>query len=129
MTESPPGIGWSRLVAEGAVIVVSILLAFAVDAWWDSRQERAREDAYLRELVVDLEGTFANNAAFSQRAESIDWAAARLVQSYYEATPPQPDSVAYWLSLLGCRDEVAVPRRVRERVERRTGRCSSRARS
>lgn len=88
------------MLAEGAVIVVSILLAFAVDAWWDYRQERAREVAYLRELVVDLENTLADNAAFSRRAEPGDQAIARLVQSYYEATPPQPDSVAYWLSAL-----------------------------
>jgi hypothetical protein len=82
------------LIAEGAVIVVSILLAFGVDAWWDARQERAREESYLGQLAEDLESTLENNATFSGRADSIDWAAARLVQSYYEATPPHPDSVA-----------------------------------
>lgn len=101
MAEPPRSIQWSRLLAEGAVIVVSILLAFAVDAWWDSRQERAREESYLGQLAEDLESTLMNNATFGGRAESIDWAAARLVQSYYEATPPHPDSVAHWLSLQG----------------------------
>jgi hypothetical protein len=89
------------LIAEGAVIVLSILRAFAVDAWWDSRQDRAREESYLRQLAGDLESTLENNAIFGGRADSIDWAAVRLVQSYYEATPPPPDSVAHWLSLLG----------------------------
>jgi hypothetical protein len=101
MTEPPRSIQWSRLIAEGAVIVVSILLAFGVDAWWDARQERAREESYLGQLAEDLESTLENNATFGGRAESIDWAAARLVQSYYEATPPRPDSVAHWLSLMG----------------------------
>ena len=34
-------IPWLRVFAEGAVIVVSILLAFGIDAWWEGRQERA----------------------------------------------------------------------------------------
>jgi hypothetical protein len=43
----------SRLVVEGLVIVVSILLAFALDAAWDDRQERLRRDEYL--LVLEDE--------------------------------------------------------------------------
>jgi hypothetical protein len=41
---------WSRLTLEGLVIVVSILLAFALDAAWDNRQEGIRRDEYLRVL-------------------------------------------------------------------------------
>ena len=41
---------WSRLSLEGLVIVVSILLAFALDAAWDDRQERIRRDEYLHVL-------------------------------------------------------------------------------
>jgi hypothetical protein len=89
------------LLAEGAVIVVSILLAFAIDAWWDSAQERSKEDSYLRQLASDLEGTLANIERFGGRAEAIDPAAARLVQSYYEAEAPSRDSLAAWLSDTG----------------------------
>ncbi len=32
-------IEWKRLITEGGVIVVSILLAFAIDAWWHERQQ------------------------------------------------------------------------------------------
>lgn len=49
-----PQIPWSRLLAEGAVIVVSILLAFTIDALWADRQERGREDAALRGLAEDF---------------------------------------------------------------------------
>ena len=90
-------IPWTRLFAEGAIIVVSILLAFAIDAWWDSAQERSREDAYLRQLVSDLESTLENNARFSALADSVDWIEPRLVRLYYEADPPPRDSVADWL--------------------------------
>jgi len=41
---------WSRAVTEMAVIVASILLAFAVQAWWEGRQER-RALAGIEELL------------------------------------------------------------------------------
>lgn len=41
---------WSRLSLEGLVIVVSILLAFALDAAWDDRRENIRREEYLRVL-------------------------------------------------------------------------------
>lgn len=44
-------IPWFRIVAEGAAIVVSILLAFAIDAWWDSRQALETERDHLLALV------------------------------------------------------------------------------
>ena len=50
MTESP-FIPWGRLVAEGAAIVISILLAFSIDAWWDNRKDIAEE----REILLGLE--------------------------------------------------------------------------
>lgn len=43
-------IRWARLIAEGAAIVVSILLAFAIDAWWDERLERIEEQRILAGL-------------------------------------------------------------------------------
>jgi len=42
-----PRIAWKRLAIEAPVIVVSILLAFTIDAWWDERGERAAERVLL----------------------------------------------------------------------------------
>jgi len=44
----------SRVAAEGLVIVTSILLAFAIDAWWDRRGEAARERDALAALAEDF---------------------------------------------------------------------------
>ena len=48
-----------RTLVEGATIVVSILLAFAIDAWWDRVQERAdaedRLQSALEELISNVE--------------------------------------------------------------------------
>ena len=35
-------IPWRRILIEGAVIVVSILLAFSIDTWWNDRIEHQR---------------------------------------------------------------------------------------
>ena len=43
---------WTRVLVEGAVIVASILVAFALDASWDTRNERV-EAAELRAALVD----------------------------------------------------------------------------
>lgn len=50
-------IQWTRFAVEGSVIVASILLAFAIDAWWDTRVERKRERQVLLALVDDLATT------------------------------------------------------------------------
>ena len=91
----------TRLVAEGLVIVVSILLAFAIDAWWDSSQERSKEIAYLEQLEDDLENTLENNARFGSAAEATDRAVASLVQAYYQAEPAPVDSVSAWWGRMG----------------------------
>jgi hypothetical protein len=45
---------WKRISAEGATIVISIILAFAIDAWWDERQERRDELEVLDRLQAEL---------------------------------------------------------------------------
>jgi len=43
-----------RIAVEAAVIVASILLAFAIDAWWDERQERIEETDILLGLKSEF---------------------------------------------------------------------------
>jgi hypothetical protein len=47
-------IPWPRILAESVAIVVSILLAFWIQAWWDNRQEREDERAILTTLLAEL---------------------------------------------------------------------------
>lgn len=42
-------------VRESVVIILSILAAFAIDAWWDTRGDRAQARAFLQALSVDME--------------------------------------------------------------------------
>jgi hypothetical protein len=47
-------IPWSRLLVESGIII-SILMAFGIDAWWASRAERAREHAALAGIERDFQ--------------------------------------------------------------------------
>lgn len=47
-------IPWPRIFAEGVAIVVSILLAFGIEAWWSDRQERAAEKELLSSIRSEL---------------------------------------------------------------------------
>ena len=45
---------WLRITAEGIAIVVSILLAFGIQALWEERQERTREEALISGLLTEF---------------------------------------------------------------------------
>ena len=47
-------IPWKRLTVEAAAIVVSILLAFGIDAWWDERGDREAEVVLMERLLADF---------------------------------------------------------------------------
>ena len=46
---------WRRTMVESVAIILSILLAFAIDAGWDEFQQRNREKAFLVSLLSDFE--------------------------------------------------------------------------
>ena len=54
MTTESRGIPWTRVGVEATAIVASILLAFAIDAWWDARVERNRSIAMLNTIAVEF---------------------------------------------------------------------------
>ena len=48
-------IPWNRILVEGIAIIASILIAFAIDAWWENRQESASEVRDLVRVSAELE--------------------------------------------------------------------------
>lgn len=50
-------IPWPRVLAEGLVIVASILLAFAIDSWAEAARERTSERELLLQIRSELELT------------------------------------------------------------------------
>jgi hypothetical protein len=53
-------IPWKRLAVEAVAIVASILLAFAIDAWWQRRSELDRADALVASLYADFQTSQAD---------------------------------------------------------------------
>ena len=59
-------INWRQAFVEVALIGTGVLIALAVDSWWDERQERTAEIQYLQSLKTDL---LANRAELQVRIE------------------------------------------------------------
>jgi hypothetical protein len=67
---------WKRLTVEAVAIIVSILMAFAIDAWWDDRQTRMEEQQILHglkeEFIVIHEVLTSDMAEHLQRLEMLE---------------------------------------------------------
>ena len=50
-------IRWRRLLLESVAVVLSILLAFAIDAWWDGHKRDRQERALIDALLQDFESS------------------------------------------------------------------------
>lgn len=53
------GFSWKRALTESAVVVASILLAFAIDAWWQEREDRDLEVLAIAGIRSDFESHIA----------------------------------------------------------------------
>jgi hypothetical protein len=45
----------ARILGEIAIVTIGILIAFALEAWWDNRATAREEQVHLRALAADLE--------------------------------------------------------------------------
>ncbi len=70
MSKSRQPVDWNRLVVEGLVIVVSILLAFAIDAWWDQQREVRDANDQVARVVSEFR---ANVAILQAQDQSLEY--------------------------------------------------------
>jgi len=97
-------IPWPRIFAEGGAILLSILLAFWIDAWWDDRADSQRERALLSALLKDFQAArdeFENISAghqkvFSSMDEILYWAEAGSVSESDRANVDLRLSNVFW---------------------------------
>ncbi len=78
-----------RLIVEGTVIVFSILLAFAIDAWWDRQQE---EDAQSERLVRVAAELRSNSERMQSKVETLE-VAISATSEILSWMGPQPQEV------------------------------------
>jgi hypothetical protein len=79
-------IQWKRVGIEATAIVASILLAFAIDAWWDKRKEASLEQELLVVLLTEFKQNvdLLRSASDSYETQYLD---ARDLLAYLDATP------------------------------------------
>lgn len=75
-------IEWKRISVEGAAIVVSILLAFSIDAWWNNYRDRSEE----RGILLGLRAEFEQNLAFIETELSYRGAVVASILKIFEAS-------------------------------------------
>lgn len=83
-------ISWPRVAVEGVVIVGSILLAFAIDAWWDQLGQREDERVALTGLEADFSGYIDRLSRIRDNNQRRVEAARRLL----DATGPGPSPLS-----------------------------------
>jgi hypothetical protein len=85
-------IPWNRYTAESIVIVASILLAFAIDAWWEERGERAAEQILLENLLSDFKETEEIlEVELPRYAQQKEWALSVLEYGISGGSIPKPE--------------------------------------
>jgi hypothetical protein len=82
------------LVAEGVVISLSILMAFAVDAAWENRAERQLEREYLAGLRAELVDSRAELNSDLAAREALHAGLLRLIESTDGGPTPSADTAA-----------------------------------
>lgn len=82
----------SKRLVDAIVVVCSILLAFAIDAWWDDRSERKAEIVLLKRLHADFSDVRAMlEVTLKDHAETHDACVALLEFEIGETLPDTPE--------------------------------------
>ena len=84
-------IPWQRLTAEGAAIVVSILLAFWIDAWWENREQKLQLIGNLQALEAEIE---FNQLEISQSLEAIAYIFGKMDSVFEILADPESEALA-----------------------------------
>ena len=82
--------------AEYLIVVLGVLTAVGINAWWQGRQDVAQEQVYLRQLVADLRETVRVTEETDAYMAPIDRAGGRIWDAFYAPEPPPRDSLLAW---------------------------------
>jgi hypothetical protein len=100
-------LAWRSAAAELALIVAGVLIALAVDSWWEDRSDRERERTYLRQFLSEVQETEVrlhasivdDSVALANVHRFLDAASAFHRAGDPAGAVPPPDSVQGWLGV------------------------------
>ena len=105
-------IPWARLAVESVAIVGSILVAFAIDAWWEERQEQRDERTYLTSLRQEFIRGLDNVAEEEKVHKEVLDANVALINQIQDESRASVESLHYMFSLLSRPTDLRLPRAV-----------------
>ena len=91
-----PRVRW--FAAEYLVVVLGVLTAVGINAWWQGRQDAATEAAYLRQIVQDLDATVAVMDGLDASLAPAEQAGDLLFESFRRTDALPADSVLVLVS-------------------------------
>ena len=105
-------IPWKRMSVEAAAIVASILLAFAIQAWWEEQQEKRDEKTYLTSLRQELIRGLDSVAEHEGVHKEVLDANVALINQIQDESRTSVESLHYMFSLLSRPTDLRLPRAV-----------------
>ncbi|MGH8249708.1 MAG: DUF6090 family protein [Steroidobacteraceae bacterium] len=84
-----PWMAVMRPLGEIAIVTVGILIAFALEAWWENRATAAQEQVHLRALASDLQQNIAELKRMIEGEEDVMTSSQELLK---RAGAPEPGS-------------------------------------
>ncbi len=105
-------IPWARLAVESVAIVGSILVAFAIDAWWEERQELRDERSYLTSLHQEFVRGLDSVAQGERVHKQVLDANVDLINQIQAEKRTSVESLYYMFSLLSRPTDLRLPRAV-----------------
>ncbi len=94
--------GWRAGAREFLLIAASVLAALAGQAWWQAREERTREQEYLRQLLADTRENERRLTATITYDSLANVANVKFQAALIRTRPaPSPDSVLAWMGRAG----------------------------
>jgi Family of unknown function (DUF6090) len=91
-----PRLRWARLghaLGEIAIVTVGILIAFALNAWWENRATANREQVHLRALISDFERNVSALRSLIELEEDVMSSAQELLTLARASGPSEKKSV------------------------------------
>lgn len=89
---------WLRTAREIAIVTLGILIAFALNAWWEEQRERREEERHLHALASDFQQNAKILASLVEREDRVAEHSLKLLQA---ARAPEPASPEIIRSLMG----------------------------
>ncbi|MFC1531282.1 hypothetical protein ACFL5T_03470 [Gemmatimonadota bacterium] len=80
---------WLQILAEGTAIMLSILLAFGIEAWWAERGERLEEREVMHGLATEFSAYHERLIRDASRGEVAKDASTRRIARPTETTEPR----------------------------------------